>query len=854
MDLDKELVCALLREGKDAYTAVLNQGLDPEEYLAGEGKSAFTYVGEYYRTYGDVPSVDVVQAKLGVELVSQQNESFQFFLDEVKNRRLWRLQREGIELVGQSLEKRDPQAAAEIWTEVHRKIQTEALTLRRVESLLSLGRKVISEYEDAKAGKRGIPTPWKTMDDQTLGWWPEDLIIIVGRLGIGKCVSCDTKIQDSKTGIQRTIEDVYGNPDVTMVTTWSEGKGVHPAEITAKVDTGYKQCLKFTLGTGRTIEVTPEHPFLTPDGWKRADEIPAGASMALPARMPFALEPQRMKMAEVELLAILLADGSVTYGHTGFTKGDPEVVRIASDAAAELGAEVVPHLAENSYGIRRTDDLTNPVLDLLRDHDVHGKKSADKTIPDAIFRLPEDQLGRFLTVFWMCDGYVDKNGPEIVLASHKMLEQIQSLLLRFGIQSKLSEKPSKCNGKTFDAWRLRVYSFCHEKFMESLDLWGDKRAALEKVVAKSRNSNVGFPRLSKEKRSEIEQLSRSRAGRWNGGLLKEVGERLGWSSKFMTRSLFGQYDSLLLKRFKVFCEVYGCEDKYAWLYDSQIYWDTVDKVEDVGEQKIYDLTVEPTKCYVANDIIVHNTWSLVQCAHRAWSTGNESLIISTEMNTIQMARRFFALHLRLPYGEIRTGKLGEFVEEKFYKGVDEILNDGGINIVGGDFDYTIDNFSALMSDEKPKIAFVDGPYLIKNSGKDRHERVSNNFDDFKKIGKRTGASVLTNLQFNRSAKTGQAQTVVAENIGITDVAGWNASAAYGLLQTEEQRTQLKMSIKALKIREGEPGTFEINWNHQAMDFSEVDAGQPTSDDFKPSPGGADAQFADDDGSYDDVPF
>jgi len=784
MDLDKELVCAIVREGKDAFAEVLNQGIDPDEYLFGDGKEAFLFVGEYYREYGDVPSLEVVQAKLNKPIESQQSEPFAFFWSEIRNRRLWRVQREGIDLVKESLEKRDPKGAAEAWTEIHRKIQKESLTVRRVESLLALGRQVLLEYEDAKAGKRGIPTPWPTMDEQTLGWWPEDLVIIVGRLGVGKCLESLTLIQDPKTGVQRTIEEVYRNPDLSMVTTWGKDRAIHPAEITAKVDTGYKECFRFTLGTGRTVDVTPEHPFLTPMGWKRADEIEPGGSVAIPASMPFALAPTPMHGAEVDLLAILLADGSLTHGNVEFTKADREVVRIASEAAEELGAEVVlRNGSEDTYGIRCEDQHLNPVTTMLRKQGVHGKKSVDKAIPDDIFKLPKDQLARFLTVFWMCDGYVDSNGPEMVLGSRKMLEQVQSLLLRFGIQSKLSDKLSKCNGKTFAAWRLRVYSFCHETFLKEFDLWGDKRAALERVAAKSRNSNVGFPRLSKEMRAEIEKLSRARIGRWQGGLLKEVGIRLGWSSKFMTRSLFGQHDSLLLSRFKVFCEVYGCEDEYRWLYDSGLFWDTVESVESVGEQKIYDLTVEPTSCYVANDVLVHNTWTLVQCAHKAWSAGRKVLVISTEMNVSQMARRFFALHLRLPYGEMRTGKLGEFVESKLYAGVKEMLEEDGINIVAGDFDYSIDNLSALVTDEKPELLCVDGPYLIKNTGKDRHERVSNNFDDFKKIGKRTGAAVLTNLQFNRSAKTGQAQTVVAENIGITDVAGWNCLPADSMIAT-----------------------------------------------------------------------
>ena len=46
---------------------------------------------------------------------------------------------------------------------------------------------------------------------------------------------------------------------------------------------------------------------------------------------------------------------------------------------------------------------------------IAGKKSTAKTIPDPIFRVPNAQLARFLSVFWMCDGYVGARGPEIEL-------------------------------------------------------------------------------------------------------------------------------------------------------------------------------------------------------------------------------------------------------------------------------------------------------------------------------------------------------------------------------------------------------------------------------------------------------
>jgi len=110
---------------------------------------------------------------------------------------------------------------------------------------------------------------------------------------------------------------------------------------------------------------------------------------------------------------------------------------------------------------------------------------------------------------------------------------------------------------------------------------------------------------------------------------------------------------------------------------------------------------------------------------------------------------------------------------------------------------------------------------------------------------------ITNLQFNRSAKTGQGNTISAENIGITDVAGWNADVVYGLLQTEDMRNDWEMGIKALKIREGKPDEFKIRWNHKDMDFSEIVADSDDDDDGSTGSSSG-SKLPDDD--YEDVPF
>ncbi len=277
----------------------------------------------------------------------------------------------------------------------------------------------------------------------------------------------------------------------------------------------------------------------------------------------------------------------------------------------------------------------------------------------------------------------------------------------------------------------------------------------------------------------------------------------------------------MLRRFKEWSHVFDQDAEYSWLWKSDISWTSVSDIKPVGERKIYDLTVAPTSCFIANDIIVHNTWVLLLLTHAAWAPGKRVLICTTEMSRRALAIRFLCLHFRIPYGDFRKGRLGMFIEQKLKDGITALMADQGIRVVGSDFDYSINSLDAATEDDKPDMLVVDGAYLIKNVGKDRHERVSNTFDDFKRIAKRRKCSVLSSTQFNRQAKSGQEESLSAENIGITDVAGWNADAAFGIYQTQEMFEKNIMGVKPLKVREGKPESFQIKWDLSAMEFGEI---------------------------------
>jgi hypothetical protein len=261
---------------------------------------------------------------------------------------------------------------------------------------------------------------------------------------------------------------------------------------------------------------------------------------------------------------------------------------------------------------------------VLRRHGVPRALSHEKVLPDAIYRLPPEQLARFLGVFWMCDGTVGTVGVSITLASERLVHQLQHLLLRFGIQSMVHFHRATLYGKAFPSWRLRVYSQCEQRFLDAIPLWGAKRERLAALCgARSRQvqARVGAPSLSAELRARLEAATRLPDGRADTARFRQVAKRLGTRYHFQFSHIVNRKTGHLNRpTFRAFCGVFGLTGEYGWLLDSDVFWDRIVSIEDVGQRHVYDLTVDPTACFVANDVLVHNTylWRQMIFGRTAW--------------------------------------------------------------------------------------------------------------------------------------------------------------------------------------------------------------------------------------------
>ena len=219
------------------------------------------------------------------------------------------------------------------------------------------------------------------------------------------------------------------------------------------------------------------------------------------------------------------------------------------------------------------------------------------------------------------------------------------------------------------------------------------------------------------------------------------------------------------------------------------------------------------------------TWLLTAMAESAWKNGLKVFFVSPEISDVKLSQRFLSMHLKLPYMDLRRGKLGSFLEPQFFDGVKELIkkDDKRFMTLSSEFGVDIPSIRAGIMDYQPDIVFLDGLYLIDTGQKfhDRFSRVSAAADELKKINRKFGIPIITSTQFNRNVKPGK-KKMSLEDLGLSDVIGWNADWCFGMFQDKDMKLDGKMTLIPLKTRESENiEDLELNWNFTTMDFSEI---------------------------------
>src|SRR5213082_2356007 len=169
----------------------------------------------------------------------------------------------------------------------------------------------ISLQMESGQGIVGIPSGFHDLDRMTSGFKDSDLIIVAGRPAMGKCIRSNSLLDNPFSGERLTIEEAVKRqlPQIHGFT--SDGR-IKPHDVHAWVDSGIKPCFKVTTRSGRSVEVTGHHPFLTARGWQPLHDIVAGDRIAVPRIVECFGTDQSLEPGQIRLLGYFIAEDSLT--------------------------------------------------------------------------------------------------------------------------------------------------------------------------------------------------------------------------------------------------------------------------------------------------------------------------------------------------------------------------------------------------------------------------------------------------------------------------------------------------------------------------------------------------------------
>jgi len=426
------------------------------------------------------------------------------------------------------------------------------------------------------------------------------------------CLTAGTRILRADTGSEITLGDLLAS-GARNVPVWSldERLRLVPQTMTHAFPSGVKEVFRVRLTSGREVEATANHPFLTLDGWRPLGDLAAKSRVAIPRQIPAPLNPQEMPEPELIMLAHLLGDGS-------FVRNQP--IRYASTDEANLA--VVTNVARH-FGITGIRDyypaarctslrlpapyhLThgrrNPIAAWLDSMGLFGLRSHEKFVPPQVFSLPRHQLALFLRHLWATDGSVTvaKSGAVRVYygtTSEQLARQLQILLLRFGIVARLH---AVGNVYGHPQWTLDVTGVKDQRhFLDEIGAHGNRGLAV--VKAQSRlNEMTAVGRFDTIPADVWERVRR---------VMEERFLSLAYIQAALGSRSTGDLNLNICptrKRLGLIAEVLG-DAELEMLATSDVYWDTISSIESIGNQAVYDATVFGTHNFVANGIGLHNS-------------------------------------------------------------------------------------------------------------------------------------------------------------------------------------------------------------------------------------------------------
>lgn len=378
---------------------------------------------------------------------------------------------------------------------------------------------------------------------------------------------------------------------------------------------GIRHCYKIITSDGYEITATNNHPLLTitENGleWKKIQDLTNNDYLCIQrecehfgneTKLNIDLEtfiqnrnklsqahlknipnfPTEMNEDLAYLMGLITGDGCLTIeNRVLFTNIDKDLV--------ESFIRIV-----NGYGLMNIqckgnkDYMVSSILfrEYLRQLDMCIKKADFKYVPKTIMKAPRECVIAFLQGLFDTDGSIEKKFQlSYCSKSKRMINEVQLLLLNFGIVSHIRKKYNK----KFDtyAYELTVTGEDIEIFYKKIGFrCKRKQEMLSSFFGELRNYNVNKDIIPFQGRNIQYLDSKNR----EKDRIREIKKEKHNLSYFNAKRFYNHFDKNIQN-----------------IIDKHYYYDKITSIEDVGEKMTYDISVEDTHSFIANGIVNHNT-------------------------------------------------------------------------------------------------------------------------------------------------------------------------------------------------------------------------------------------------------
>lgn len=445
-----------------------------------------------------------------------------------------------------------------------------------------------------------------------------DKVPILSDLRESGCLTGDTRVVLPDTGERTTMRELseLDDPSGVRVLALNEATmKLEPRQLTHAFSTGVKPVFRLRTRLGRTIRATANHKFRAFDGWRRLDEIEPGNRLALPRTLRGACgEARSMSGEELALLGHLIGDGCTLPRHAiQYTTNDVQLaVGVVNLAEAVFEEAITPRIVKERNWFQVYLPSTrhlghgrrNPVAEWMDELGVFGLRSHEKRVPDDVFTQPPGLIAKFLRHLWSTDGCVwlsKADGSRRIYyatSSAQLASDVQSLLLRLGINARISEVANKSKGQFHvDVSGAEDMS----QFLLAVGALTDARSATGRLIADRIGATVANTNrdvIPREAWDSIVRPAMGAAGVTSRALQADLG--MSYCGSTLYRSNIGRERAGRVAEAVASVEL-------ATLAESDVYWDEVVSIEPDGTEEVFDLTVDDLHNFVADDIVVHNS-------------------------------------------------------------------------------------------------------------------------------------------------------------------------------------------------------------------------------------------------------